>query len=447
MTRLALLTICLFASFAHVNESKAEDFDAAKYHNWHQWRGPDATGVAKLGEPPLQWSEEKNVRWKVPIDGRGSSTPIIWGDQVFLLTAVNTGKVDPELPKPEDQPPRLFGITFPNTTYEFLVLCLDRKTGRELWRQTATEKVPHEGHHGDNNFASASPTTDGERLYAWFGSAGLFCYDLSGELLWKRDLGEVDMRRSFGEGCSPVVHGNYLVINRDNEGQSYIVVLNAKTGETIWEAKRDEPSAWATPLVVEQDGVAQVITSASNRVRGYALADGELIWECGGQVGNVTPSPVTNGELVFCMSGYRGNALYALPMDAKGDITESDKIAWTKNRGTPYVPSPLLYDGWLYFNQSNDAIFTCLNADSGDEVIERTRLPDLRRVYASPVGAANRVYFVGREGVTLVLERTDSLKVLAVNRLDDGIDASPAIVGNQLFLRGEKHLYCLEAKN
>lgn len=441
-----MLTRCALCVWLVLTASAAaSQFDKAKYDNWHHWRGPDATGVAKRAEPPLTWSEEENIRWKVAIEGRGSSTPIVWGDRIFLLTAIDTGKVDPSLPEPEDQPKRLFGITFPNTSYQFVVLCLDRNTGRTLWRRVAVEKVPHEGHHGDNNYASASPTTDGERLYAWFGSAGLYCYDLTGKLLWQRDLGKVDMRRSFGEGCSPVVHGGRLVINRDNEGQSYIVVLDAESGETIWQAERDEPSAWATPLVVEHDGPTQVITSASNRVRSYALEDGELLWECGGQVGNVTPSPVTDGELVYCMSGYRGSALFALPLDADGDISGSDRIAWSKSRGTSYVPSPLLYDGLLYFTQSNNAILTCLDAKTGEAVIERTRIPELRRLYASPLGAAGRVYFVGRDGATLVAERARTFKVLAVNRLDEGMDASPVAVGRQLLLRGDKHLYCIEA--
>lgn len=424
----------------------AADFDETKYDNWHQWRGPDATGVAQRGTPPTSWSEKENVLWKTPIEGHGSSTPIIWGDKVFLLTSVDTGKVDPDLPKPADQPSRPFGITYPNTTYQFVVLCLDRKTGKPLWRQVATEKVPHSGHHGDNNYASASPTTDGERLYAWFGSAGLFCYDLAGELLWKRDFGEVETRRDFGEGASPTIHGDTLVITRDNEDQSYILALNAKTGETIWRDKRDEPSAWATPLIIDAAGKSQVITNASNRVRSYDLKNGEIIWECGGQVSNVIPSPVSNDKQVYCMSGYRGNALFALPLSAKGDITDSDAIAWSKQRGTPYVPSPLLYDDLLYFNQSNDAILTCLEAKTGNTVIERTRMEGLRNIYASPVGAANRVYFVGRDGSALVIEKSKTLKVLATNRLAERIDASPAIVGDRLFLRGEKHLYCIGAK-
>jgi outer membrane protein assembly factor BamB len=411
--------------------------------NWHQWRGPDATGVSKTANPPVTWSEDENIQWKVPIAGQGSSTPIVWKGKIFLVTAIDTGKVEPDLPPPDQQPERPFGIQFPNTLHDFVVLCLDLETGKELWRQTAATRVPHAGHHPDNNFASASPTTDGEQLYVWFGSVGMFCYDLAGKELWKRDFEEVETRLSFGEGSSPVVHDDKLILIRDNEGQSTIVVMNTKNGETIWEKERDEPSAWATPLVVEYEGKTQVITNAKNRVRSYNLADGSLIWECGGQVFNVTPSPVTDGTNVFCMSGYRGNALLAIPLSAQGDITGTEAIAWSKSRGAPYVPSPLLYEEQLYFTQSNDAILTSLDTESGDELIERTRLPGLRGIYTSPVAAAGRVYIPGRRGTTLVLEHGKEFKVLATNQLDEGVNSSLALVGERILLRGEKHLYCI----
>lgn len=424
----------------------AQDFEAAKDKNWHQWRGPEANGVSRTATPPLEWDAEKNIQWKVPIDGQGTSSPIVWGDKVFLLTAINTGKVDPSLPKPEDQPKRQFGITFPNTSFEFVVLCLDRNTGKELWKKTAIEKVPHEGHHGDNNFASYSPTTDGKKLYAWFGSAGLYCYDLDGELLWSRDLGPVSTRLSFGEDSSPVVHGNRIVINRDNEGQSHVICLDAENGETVWKKDRNESSSWATPLIVEAAGKTQVIVNASNRVRSYDLADGSIIWECGGQVGNVTPSPVTMDSTVICMSGYRGSAAFAIPLDSTGDITDKKETLWSLSQGTPYVPSPVLYDGLLFFNQSNNGILTGVDAKTGEVAIERTRMEGVPNIYASPVGAADRVYFVGRNGTTLVIAKDREYKVLAVNRLGEDMDASPALVGNQIFLRGKRHLYCIGEK-
>ena len=421
----------------------ADSFEEAKLQNWHQWRGPLATGVAPTATPPLTWSEGKNVAWKVAVDGHGSSTPIVWGDRVFLLTVIDTGKVDPNLTPPDEQPQRPFGITYPNTVHQFVVLCLDRTTGKELWRQVAIEKVPDEGHHGDNSFASSSPTTDGQRLYAWFGSAGLYCYDMDGGLVWSRDLGKVETRLSFGEASSPVIYGDRLLVARDQEQQSYLTALDAATGSTVWLVNRDEPSAWATPLVVERDESVQVVTNGKTRVRSYALGDGSLLWECGGQVSNVTPSPVATANTVICMSGYRGSALFALPLDATGDITDTDRIRWSMAKGTPYVPSPLLYDGLLFFNQSNNAIMSCVDAESGELLIERTRMPDISRIYASPVGAAGRVYFVGRGGTTLVLERGKTFNVLATNKLDDPIDASPALVGNQLLLRGKSHLYCV----
>ncbi len=438
--RQILIVVAILAGTQSVS---ASDWAKEKAAFWPQWRGPEANGVSRLANPPIRWSEDQHVQWKVPLDGQGSSTPIIWQDKIFLLTSIDTGEVIPDLPKPADQPARPFGITYPNTRFQFAVICLDRTSGMELWRRIAKEMVPHEGHHGDNNFASASPVTDGRRLYVWFGSAGLYCYDLDGRLLWQRDLGPVNMRKSFGEGASPVVHGDRIVLVRDQEDQSYLMTLDARNGATVWRANRDEPSAWATPLIVEHQNKTQVITNASNRVRSYDLADGSILWECGGQVGNVTPSPVATQDTVFCMSGYRGSSLFALPLDSRGDISDSDHVTWSRDRGTPYVPSPLLLGGRLYFNQSNNPILSCVDAPTGRVVMSRTRLPAVRRLYASPVAAAGRLYLVGRDGAAVVIEPGGELKVLAINRLDEGCDASPALVGEQLFLRGSKHLYCL----
>ncbi len=435
-----VVTLVFMCCTSHLH---AESLKPSIAKNWHQWRGPQANGVSRTANPPLEWSEDQNIRWKVAIDGNGSSTPIIWGNQVFLLTAINTKKVDQSLPKPEDQPKRVFGITYPNTTYQFVVLCLDRTTGKELWRRTATEGIPHEGHHGDNDFASASPTTDGERLYCWFGSAGLFCYDLDGTKLWDRSLGKAHIGASLGEGCSPVVHDGKVVIVRDHSRQSTIEVLDAKNGNSLWKKNRNEPNAWATPLVIDHGGKTQVITAASNMVRSYDLSNGDIIWQCSGLTGNCIPAPVVENDVVYCMSGYRGYSVLALPLSAIGDISNSDKILWSRGRGTPYVPSPVLYDGMLYFNQSNQAILTCLDTKTGEPIIATTRLPELANIYASPVAANDRVYITGRNGTTLVLKRSNELEVLATNKIDDRINSSPALAGNQLFLRGNRFLYCI----
>ncbi|MDA8960598.1 PQQ-binding-like beta-propeller repeat protein [Akkermansiaceae bacterium] len=434
--------IFLLASLTTSSSGRLKDVQGAK--NWHQWRGPEANGVSRTATPPMTWSESENIRWKVSIDGRGVSSPVVWGNKIFLLSSVNTGEVDASLPKPEDQPERVFGIKHPNTKYSFVVLCLDRKTGKEIWRRAATDLVPHEGHHKDNSFASASPFTDGKRLYCWFGSAGLYCFDLDGNKLWSKDLGRAKVGASLGEGCSPVVHDGKVVILRDNQGQSTIEALDAASGDPLWKKERDEPNGWSTPLIVPYQEKTQVITCGDNLIRSYDLENGSIIWQCGGLSQNTIPCPVTDGERVYCMSGYSGYSLLALPLSAKGDITGSEEIVWSKSKNTPYIPSPILYDGMLGFLKSNQSLYSVLDAKTGNELIGSTRLPSIANVYSSPVGAAGRVYLTGRNGVTLVLKRGKEFEVLATNKLDDEFRASAALVGKQMLLRGSQYLYCIE---
>lgn len=439
-----ILALACLASLVLSNSSLMGQTSDTVQH-WHQIRGPLSTGEAPQGKPPTSWSETENVKWKVAIPGVGSSTPIIWEDRLFLLTAIKTDRVDPSKPAPEDQEERPFNIVFPNHFYSFDVICLNRITGEVLWQETANEAVPNEGVHPDNDFASASPTTDGKRLYVPFGSQGYYCYSLDGELLWSRDLGPVETRLSFGEGASLTVHDDMLVVVRDQEGQSRVLVLDAENGETLWEQDRDEPTCWATPLIVEHSGRTQVVTNGSNRVRSYDLATGELVWECGGQVANVTPSSVRFGDLVISMSGYRGSAAVAVRVDAEGDVTDSDSVAWKLRRGTPYISSPLLYRGQLYFCQSVDGILSRVDAESGNVLAGPTRSDILGRIYASPVAANGHVYFVDREGTCAVFdaEKTD-LEPIEINRINEKVDASPAIVGDTLYLRGDKSLYCIQ---
>lgn len=436
---LTTLYLSLAAGLAGAAEPSPDPLD-----NWARWRGPLATGVAPKGDPPLKWDEKTHVKWKVPLKGKGSSSPIVWGDRIYVLTASDTGRqaAAADIPKPEPgfetrtQPPK--------TYYEFAVLCLDRDTGKVRWRRVAIEQVPHEGHHPTHSYAAASPVTDGRFLYASFGSRGIYCYDLDGKLQWKRDLGRLHTRLGWGEGASPAVHGATVVVPWDQEKDSCLLALDARTGETKWKVSRDERTSWATPLVVEYDGKAQVIVPATNKIRSYDLATGELIWECGGMTVNVIPSPVVAGDVVYCVSGYRGSAALALPLGAKGDITGSATILWKYDKGTPYVPSPLLVDGRLYFTKVNSAVMTCLDIKTGKPLIEEARLPGLNSLYASPVAARDRIYFTGQNGTVLVIKNSAKLEVLATNHLDDAFDASPAIAGKQMFLRGKEYLYCLE---
>lgn len=416
--------------------------------DWPQWRGPLATGVAPDANPPLVWSEDKNVRWKVPLEGLGSSTPVVWGDRLFVTTAVDSGVAGGvETPavdagaggRPSSRPPA--------NKLRFVLMALDRATGAKLWERTAREVQPREGTHPDGTYASPSPMTDGERVYAFFGSQGLYAFDLHGEPLWQQDLGDMTIRLGFGEGSSPVLAGDSVIVNWDHEGDSFIAALDKRTGKERWRTPREEQTSWSTPLVVEHEGGAQVVVSATNKIRSYALADGALVWEASGMTLNAIPTPVHEGGVVYLTSGFRGNSAMAIRLDgAHGDITGSANVLWTLDRDTPYVPSPLLYDGILYFLKSNNGVVTAVDVASGKVLYGPERVEEPRNVYASPVGAAGRIYLVGREGAAVVLEAGPKFKVLARNVLDDRFDASPAVSGNQLFLRGRASLYCLEQR-
>lgn len=414
-------------------------------HQWAQWRGPSLNGASATAQPPLTWDAETNIAWKTPIAGRGSATPIVWGDRVFITTAVDTGrKADPQdLPPPN---PKFANkkTEAPDTWHQFIVMALERKSGKVLWEKVCAEKVPHEGHHATHNYAASSPVTDGERLIVSFGSFGLYCFDLEGKLLWARHLGRQETRLGWGEAVTPALHKGRVYVTWDHEGASFITALDASTGKTLWKVERDEPSTWATPLVVDHAGKTQVITPGTNQVRSYDAATGEVIWHHDGLTVNCIPSPLVHNDHAIVMSGYRGAVAVAVPLDATGDAT--DKSAWKVTRGTPYVPSPVLADGRLYFTQSNTNILTCVDASSGTVLIDRARLPEVSDFYASPVAAAGRIYFTDRDGTTVVIKQSDKLEVLATNKIGELVNASPALAGKQLFLRGDKHVWCIEEK-
>ena len=413
----------------------APDTTAEKY--WPQWRGPYATGVSKTADPPIEWSETKNVRWKVEIPGRGSGTPVIWGDKVFVLAAVPTLS--------DGSSPHAARGGQPRVPHKFMVMARDRKTGALVWERVAREHTPHEGSHPQwGTWASSSAMTDGERVYAYFDSFGLYAYDMNGKLLWEKDLGDKKMRQEFGEGQTPVLHGNRIVVQWDHQGQSFITALDKMTGNELWRTNRQEIDSWGTPLVVEHDGKAQVIATAMNKVYGYDLETGKVIWEGPGLTMNPIPSAVYENGIAILTSGFRGSALRAVRIaDAKGDITASGAQVWSIDHDTPYVPSPLLYDGIVYFLKSNSGILSAYDAGTGKPHYQLQRLEGVPNVFASPVGARGRVYFAGQEGATLVIKHGPAYEVLAKNVLDDGFNASPALVDGELYLRGAKYLYSI----
>jgi outer membrane protein assembly factor BamB len=409
---------------------------------WPQWRGPYATGVSKTADPPIEWSETKNIRWKVEIPGRGSASPIVWGDRVYVLSAVPA-----ELTGAASHAPR--GGVQPRDIHRFMVLAIDRRTGKVVWERTAREAQPHEASHQENGtYASSSAITDGRQVFAWFESQGMYAYDMDGKLIWEKDLGHKRMRNQFGEGSTPVLYGDRLVIVWDHiGGPSFIVALDKRTGNELWRVERQEIDTWATPLVVEVDGRPQVIASGKTRLRSYDLETGKVVWESPGVTMNPIPSPVYADGMVFVTSGFQGNNLKAIRLaGARGDITGTGAIAWTLDRDTPYVPSPLLYDGTLYLLKTNAGILSAFDAKTGTPHYQLQRLDGLPEVFASPVGAQGRVYVTGRDGVSVVIRNAPAFEVLAKNTLEDGFDASPALVDNEIYMRGYRSLYCIAAR-
>ena len=462
MKKLGILTICICAlamfvacSSKTTDESVVDTEQTPNFEkNWHHWRGPHATGAAVDANPPTTWSETENIRWKVRIPGMGHATPIVWEDKIFIQTAIKgempkteTENTEAENP-PEDSRRRRRGrrgsITYP--PYKFDLLTLNRSDGSILWQKTLKETAPHEGMHEHASFASNSPITDGEHIYAYFGSRGLYCLDMEGNLKWEKDIGQMRKKNTFGEGSGPIIHGNMIVIVQDHEGPSFITALDKRSGDELWKIDRDERTTWTSPIVVEQNGKAQVIVTATNRSRSYDLETGEVLWECGGMTGNVIPTPVAADGFVYLISGFRSAALQAVNLaNAMGDITGSEEaIAWEYNQDTPYVPSPLLHGDIIYFLKGNNLI-SAVDRITGVSHYgpDPERIRGISGVYASIVGAADRVYVASRNGAVAVIQHGTTFEILATNRLDDSFNASPAIVESELYLRGTQYLYCI----
>jgi len=430
----------LFALFHTPAPSEPTNSKALDY--WPQWRGPLATGVAPNANPPIEWNDKKNIRWKVELPGKGHSTPIVWRDFIFLTTAIPHGEaIRPRLPARPGAHDNLL-LTY---EHEFAVLAVSRRDGKILWQRTVHKELPHEAGHVTGSLASNSPVADGELVFAFFGSRGLYCLDTSGKLLWQKHLGEMHSKHGHGEGSSPALYGDTLVVNFDQERDSFVVALDKRSGKERWKIPRPEDTSWATPIIVEHGGKPQVVISGTNRIRGYDLAGGAVLWECGGLSSNVVASPVSANGVVYAGSSYDTRALLAIRLDgARGDITESRQVLWSRKRGAPYVPSPLLYGDSLYTLQHYQGIVSRLDVKTGEAQGGPFRLGAISNVYASPVGAAGRIYITSRDGVTQVISHGDKTpRNLAVNRLDDTISASAALAGRELFLRGERYLYCI----
>ena len=430
-------TAVLIASFVAL-PSRAE----LPEDNWPTWRGPKADGVAIKGTPPISFSESKNLRWKVAIEGESSSTPVIWGDKLFIQSAEPTGE-PAVVPEDDGGRGRPRNVPVPEDPYRYYVNCIDKNTGELIWKELAVQATPHEGHHSTGSFAPFSPVTDGEKLWASFGSQGIYCYDLDGTLLWKQDLIEMRTRNGFGEGSSPGIVGDVICVLMDHEGDSKIFAFNKNNGDLLWSKPRDAITNWSSPLGLVHDGKEQFIVAATEHIQCYDANTGEIVWETDGLTTNVIPTPVTDGEYVYCTSGFRGFSLKAIELGNSGNLNGTDAIAWEVTRGTPYVASPLLYEDRIYVLSNLRPALSCFNANTGEALYSEERLSGLSNVYASPVGANGKVYIADREGNIAVIEHGDEFKILETIEMDEGFDASPVIVGDAIYLKGHQHLYCI----
>jgi outer membrane protein assembly factor BamB len=411
---------------------------------WSYWRGPAVNGMA-AGDAPLHWSDTQNIKWKADIPGRGHSSPVIWGDRIFVTTAINNGPPDPQ-PAPGSKPALV--KTGPFAEHSFEVLCLDRKTGKLLWQRTATKAVPHEGYHGQyGSFASNSPVTDGKYVYAFFGSRGMYCYDMKGKLIWKKDYGvQMKMRMAFGEGMAPVISGDRLILVFDYEGDSFMSVLDKNSGKEIWRVNRDEKSNWAAPLVYEYNGKKQILVAASKKVRAYDFESGKPIWETAGLGSNPIPHPVREDDMVFVMTGHQNPNLMGIRLGKEGDLTGTDSIVWSQTKGNSYTPSSVLYDNKLYV-LTDTGMVSCYNAKTGVAYYQQQRLPKTYSFKSSPVGANGKLYLASENEDVVVLRMGEKFEVLATNTLADQMFiATPAIQDGEIFLRGQNKLFCIREK-
>ncbi len=417
--------------------------------NWPQFRGADSRGVASGANLPDQWSATENVAWKTDIPGRGWSSPIVWGDRVFLTTVINTGS--------SEEPKK--GLYFggdrpqaPDAVHQWKVLCLNLKTGETMWERQVHEGKPETPIHLKSSYASETPVTDGERVYCYFGNLGVFCFDLDGKEVWQYRTTPQPMRLGWGTASSPVLHDGRLYLVNDNEKDSYLLALDTKTGSLAWQTPREEKSNWSTPFIWKNAQRTEIVTTGTGEVRSYDL-EGKLLWSLKGMSSITIATPYENDGLLYISSGYvldSSKPIYAIRPGASGDITlpegktSSEFIAWSHPKNAPYNPSTLIDQNRLYVLYDMGVI-TCYNATDGKEVFGRQRIPEGRAFTSSPWAYNGKVFFLNEDGVTTVLKSGERFEVLHTNKLaeDDMCMATPAIVGDRLLIRTSARLYCI----
>jgi outer membrane protein assembly factor BamB len=414
--------------------------------NWPQWRGPDGQGVSSEKNLPTVWSATKNIKWKTPIAGRAHSSPIVWGNKIFITTAVE-GPVVPGakaakhmMGDKEFLHPDSIGADRKHT---FKVISVNASTGKILWEQTAFEGTPYDNRHRKSSFAASTPATDGKHVYAFFGSEGLYAYDMNGKFAWKADLGKLGTV-GMGTGTSPILYDNLVLMqcDEDNGEASFIVALDKKTGKEVWKTPRKVQVSWATPVLVRTTKRAELITSGTEAVVAYDPATGKELWRHKGVESNAIPSPVANNEAVFLSAGFPAKIVMAIRLGATGDLTDSTNVVWKHSKGTAYVPSPILYGEYLYLT-TDRGILTCLNAKTGEVMYEGGRVPIPATFTASPVAFDGKILLTSEDGDTFMVKAGPKHEILGNNSVGEPVYASPAIADGRIFIRGEKNLYAI----
>jgi outer membrane protein assembly factor BamB len=422
---------------------------AGPSYNWPQWRGPAGQGISAETDLPSQWSGTENVAWKTPIPGRGHSSPIVWGNRVFLTTAVEGDVVAAGakgtrhvIDGQDFVHPDGVGADRKQT---LKVLALDADSGKVLWERTAWEGAPFDTRHKRGSFASPTPVTDGQRVYVWFGSEGLYTYNFDGKLLWKAELGGI-ATMGVGVGTSPLLYQDLVILqcDEDNGEKSFITALDGKTGKPAWRVARKVQISWATPVIVRAQAGGkerdELVTSGTEAVIAYDPATGGELWRSKGLESNAVPSPVAGKGVVVLSAGYPAKIAMAIKPGGSGDVSGSPQVLWTYAKGTAYVPSPILYGDYVYL-VTDKGLLTCLDARTGEVKYEGVRPPTGATFMASPVAFEGKILLFSEDGDTHVIKAGPQHELLRTNPLGEPIQASPAISQGSLFIRGAQHLY------
>jgi len=422
--------------------------DMRERGQWSQWRGPDGSGVSDETGLPAAWSPE-SARWKTALPGRGHSSPVIWGNRVFL-TAELQGTVIPGAKAPkhimngeEFKHPDSAGA---DRSHTLKVICLGRDSGRILWERTAYEGQVYDDRHRKGSYAAPTPATDGRHVFAYFGTEGIYCYDFNGRLVWKASPGNMG-NIGMGPGTSPVLFEDRLILQCDEENgeKSFIMALDKKTGKQIWKTDRKIQITWSTPLVARAPKRTELVTSGNEWIVSYDPKTGKELWRTKGHGANAIGTPLAGNGVAFVYAGYPTKKIFAIRLGATGDLTESSEILWQYDKGTAYVPSSILYGPYVYL-VTDKGIPTCLEAATGKLIYEGGRVPVPATFTASPVAVDGKILLTSEDGDTFVIKAGPKHEVLATNSVGEPVYASPAISDGMIFIRGEKHLFCFGSK-